>query len=341
MAPGSDVDRANCASYNGCTWRSTRIISWTVTIYYVHHWHSNGQWSSANVYLLCWWHTCILSHESRQNSGVKGMVENCISHVHRWLASNRLWLNSDKTEVMWCLSARRASTFDQPSLTIGYSTISPSNVVRDLGVQLRVDLSVAFQVSKVVHRCYYNIRQLRTIRSSLTPDALRDAAYALILTRLDYCNALYLNDTICELHLLQTLINTAACVISGLSRFDHITDFVKDVLHWLPITQRVHFKMCTLVYKASRGLAPTYVSDLVVKINSDPSTLWLAVISTLATNSSYTLSTVRRMCFCCWWSNTMEFATWCSLRCDIINNISSSTKGTFVYHHVWKLLCWL
>ena len=89
---------------------------------------------------------------------VKGMFEDCISHVHRWLARNRLRLNPNKTEVMWCSSARKASTFDQSSLTIGNSTISPSNVVRDLGVQLRADLSVVAQVNSVVRSCYYNIR---------------------------------------------------------------------------------------------------------------------------------------------------------------------------------------
>ena len=198
-------------------------------------------------------------------SVIKGMVVDCISHVHLWLASNRLRLNLNKTEVMWCSSARKASTFDQPSFTIGHSTISPSNVVRDLEVQLRADLSVTNQVSKFVHSCYYNIRQLQTIRSSFIQDGLRNTAYALILSGLDYCNALYLNAPMCELHRIQMLINTAARVISGLCRFDHITDFVKDVLHWLPLTQRVHLKVCTLVCKASHGLAPTYLSDLVVK----------------------------------------------------------------------------
>ena len=173
---------------------------------------------------------------------------------------------------MWCSSARRAGTFDQPSLTIGHSTISPSNVVRYLVMQLRADLSVADQVSKVARRCYYNIRQLRSIRSPLTPDALRDAAYALIVFRLHYCNALY------QLHRLKMLINTAAGVLSGRSRFDHIY-IVKDVLHWLPITQKVRFKVCTLVYKSIRGLAPTYVSAFGGKLNGDPSRLQLAVIS--------------------------------------------------------------
>ena len=134
---------------------------------------------------------------------VKCMVDDCIGHDHRCLAINRLRLNPNKTEVMWCSSARRAGTFDQPSLAIAHSTISPSNVVLDLGVQLRPDLSVTDRVSKVVRSCCYNMRQLGTIRSSLTQDALRDAAYAFILSRLDYCNALYLNAPMCELHRLQ------------------------------------------------------------------------------------------------------------------------------------------
>ena len=67
---------------------------------------------------------------------VKGIVEDYISCVYHWLASNRLRINLDKTEVMSGSLARRAGTFDQPSFTIGRSTISPSNVVCDLGVQL-------------------------------------------------------------------------------------------------------------------------------------------------------------------------------------------------------------
>ena len=206
---------------------------------------------------------------------------------------------------MWCSSARRANTFDQPSLTIGHSTISPSNVVRDLGIHLRADLLVADQVSKVVHSCYYSIRQLQTIRSSLTPNALRDAVYALILSRLDYCNALYLNATMCELHLLQMLINTAARVVSGRSRFDHITHFVKDVLHWLPITQLGTFQSVNLGLQCHSWACTDVLLWFGGKINADRSTLRLAVISTLTSNSSSTSLTVRRTCFCCWWTNVL------------------------------------
>ena len=86
--------------------------------------------------------------------------------------------------------------------------------------------------------------------------------HSLILSRPNCCNGLYPKAHVWELHRLQMLINTAAHVVTGRSRCDRITDFVKNVLHWRSITQRVHFKMCTLV---TLGLAPTYLSDLVVK----------------------------------------------------------------------------
>ena len=134
------------------------------------------------------------------------------------------------------------------------------------------------------------------------------------------------------------LINTAGRVVSGRSRFDHITDFVKDVLHWLPITQKGTVES---VYFGQQGHSWECTDTLIWfggKINGDPSTLRLAVISTLATNSSSTSLTVRRTCFCGRWSNVMEFASWRSFRYDITNSISLSTKGTFVYHRLWKQL---
>ena len=141
----------------------------------------------------------------------------------------------------------------------------------------------------------------------------------------------------CELHWLQMLINTAARVVSVRSRFDHITDFVKDVLHWLPITKRVHFKVCTLVYKATQGLAPTYLSDLVVKSIVSPQRCDLR-----SSAHSRLIPAPHRRQFAertfavggpiVWNSLLMQF----TMRHP--NNISSSIKGTFVYHRVWKQL---
>lgn len=43
---------------------------------------------------------------------------------------------------------------------------------------------------------------------------------------------------------------------------DHITPVLRD-LHWLPVDQRIVFKILLFIYKAPNGLAPFYLSDLV------------------------------------------------------------------------------
>ena len=55
-------------------------------------------------------------------------------------------------------------------------------------------------------------------------------------------------------------MNTAALLIVGAKKQDHIKHVLRDRLHWLPIPQRVQFKLCLLTYKALHGLAPSYTS---------------------------------------------------------------------------------
>ena len=157
--------------------------------------------------------------------------------MKQWLASNRLCLNPSKTEAMWCTSSRRRSSFNQLSLVVDQVDITPSLSIRDLGVQLRADLSVANHVFTVICSGNYNIRQLHQLQSLMTREALRHAAYALMLSRVDYCNSLFANAPATSTKRFQSLINLAARVVSDCSRFDHITDFTRDYLHWLPIRQ--------------------------------------------------------------------------------------------------------
>ena len=45
--------------------------------------------------------------------------------------------------------------------------------------------------------------------------------------------------------------------------------YSKKSLHWLPVCQRIYFKILLLVYKALNGLDPKYISDLL--LNYEPS----------------------------------------------------------------------
>jgi len=57
-------------------------------------------------------------------------------------------------------------------------------------------------------------------------------------------------------------MNAAARLIYGLRHSDHISDALIS-LHWLRAQERVQFKMAVLMYKATHGTAPSYLSQLV------------------------------------------------------------------------------
>ena len=57
--------------------------------------------------------------------------------------------------------------------------------------------------------------------------------------------------------------NAAACLLTGTRRYDHISP-VLSALHWLPVRFRIHFKILLFVFKSLHGLAPPYISELLV-----------------------------------------------------------------------------
>ena len=104
------------------------------------------------------------------------------------------------------------------------------------------------QVTAVFPYCFYQLRQLRVVRRSLTEDALRLLVQAFIHCRLDYCNALLAGIADTHVKRLQSVQNAAARLVSGARRRDHITPVLRS-LHWLPVRRRIFLKTAVLVRK--------------------------------------------------------------------------------------------
>jgi hypothetical protein len=87
--------------------------------------------------------------------------------------------------------------------------------------------------------------------------------YPCFTSRLDYCSALLSGYLDKALNKLQLVLNTAARILIRTKKCDHITPVLAS-LHWLPVKARDDFNVLLLTYKALHGLAPTYLSDLVL-----------------------------------------------------------------------------
>ena len=53
-------------------------------------------------------------------------------------------------------------------------------------------------------------------------------------------------------------------LVSCTRKYDRITPFLKE-LHWLPVKQRILFKILLFTYKALKAPAPQYISDFLVQ----------------------------------------------------------------------------
>ena len=60
---------------------------------------------------------------------------------------------------------------------------------------------------------------------------------------------------------LQRVQNSASRLILGVPRRHPTTPLLRS-LHWLPISERIKFKVCCICYNSITKTAPTYLSDI-------------------------------------------------------------------------------
>ena len=113
-----------------------------------------------------------------------------------------------------------------------------------------------------IGRC--NLQRVRLIKKYLTKEAAATIVQALVISHLDYGNALFykLPDKI--INKLQVLQNDAAKVVLFKKRSSSSTDARRE-LHWLPIRARIEFKIIMSVFKCVTNRAPDYLKSLLEK----------------------------------------------------------------------------
>ena len=177
------------------------------------------------------------------------------------MAKNFLCLNDDKTEVLLIGSKFAQQKPNIPHISIGDEKIVPSKDAKNIGFVFDHIMDCKKQISLTCKSGWYHFRNIGRIRHYLDRKSTERLVHAFITSRLDINNSLYvgLPDTL--LSKLQRLQNAAARLIVKLPKHSHITPTLMD-LHWLPVNQRITFKILLTVFKALNGLSPVYIEEL-------------------------------------------------------------------------------
>ena len=118
-------------------------------------------------------------------------------------------------------------------------------------------------ISTLCKTAYFHLRNIRSIRSFISVKLCETLVVSLVLNGIDYCNSVLYGLPESEISKLQRVLNYAAKLTLGLKRFDSATAALKK-LHWLPIRQRIDYKIALLVYKCIHHQAPQYLQDLLI-----------------------------------------------------------------------------
>ena len=95
----------------------------------------------------------------------------------------------------------------------------------------------------------------------------------MIANRIDYCNGVLYSDptrvTRCS---FEMVLNATARLVIDAGQYDHVTSTLHDVLHWLPVSQRIPFNLAAATFDCVRGTGPakrgyTFVQTIRVTIS--------------------------------------------------------------------------
>lgn len=118
------------------------------------------------------------------------------------------------------------------------------------------------QATKTASTCFAILKWLRKILRMLPLSTQKTVIQALIVSRLDYGNMLYLGASKEVLRKLQVVQSAAARLLCKLPRMAPTSSSLRE-LHWLKIHNRAKFKALCFMHKINKGSAPHYISALV------------------------------------------------------------------------------
>ena len=186
-------------------------------------------------------------------------LQNCILEISNWMMVNSLKINGDKTEFI--IFGNKPATYKNYSLKIGSSVIPATDCIKILGVSLDSMLNLNKHISNTCRTVYMHLRRINSIRPYLTEEAVKTLIQSVVISRLDYCNCIFVGMPLNAIRKLQLAHNAAARVVQKPPPRAHMTPILRQ-LHWLPVMKRCQFKLLTITFKSLHDDAPEYIQNL-------------------------------------------------------------------------------
>ena len=199
------------------------------------------------------------------------------------------------------------------------------------GVTIDAHLSLSTHIRNICRSAYFHLQHIGKISRYLDAQTTLRLVHAVVLYRIDYCNATFAGLPSTLLDRMQKVINAAARPVLGVRRREHMKGHQKH-LRWLPIPQRIDFKYAAYPYRClcrcedrplsvgcSNRSAPLYLSSR-VRYHIIGQNLWSATEKTLIVPPSRTITHGDR-----------AFSRSCSLVWNSLPSSVTSSHNIYVF----------
>ncbi len=139
---------------------------------------------------------------------IAACISACLTDISCWMKDHRLQLNLAKTELLVVPS--NPSFHHNFTFQLSTSTITPSKTARNLVVMIDDKLIFSEHIAKTARSCRFALVKIKKIRPFLSERASQLLVQALVLSRLDSCNALLAGLPASSIKPLQLTQNAAA-----------------------------------------------------------------------------------------------------------------------------------
>ena len=189
-------------------------------------------------------------------------LQNCLCNISEWASENCLKMNNSKTEYINFGNRKQLAKCSSHEINVCGEVVQESQCMRLLGSWLDTYLSMKEHIKIKSQKAMFSIHKIKHIRQYLTQDACQQLVSSLVMSHLDYGNSLLTGLPNCNIAKYQRIQNLVAKLVLKKSKYDSQTDAFKS-LHWLPIKERIIFKLMVLVHSPLYSKSPTYIRNMV------------------------------------------------------------------------------
>ena len=200
---------------------------------------------------------------------LKYNIQKCVTVVHEWYESNKLVINTSKSNVMLLTTRQMLSNMRDTALNVFIGNhklvthkLPQCNSIKYLGVDIDNVLSWNLQTDSISKKLVFIISRLSRLKPVLPSQMLMYIYTSIIQPKIDYAISIWGYTTAHNINKVQRLQNRAARILTG--NFDYVNtrgiDLVKN-LGLMNVTQRRDYFMIIMMFKSIHGLVPDYICD--------------------------------------------------------------------------------